>query len=127
MNKNAAFSGGLGSVVEEYGIGQVLQTLALAKQLPGWSAPSACDMRKALEIWGFSMNAAVEGNNSVPRRRIGAAPAAAAAVPADKGCLDTRFKAMGFAQASLCAVTVEESVNSSIGLLGIRRCVERLV
>jgi hypothetical protein len=49
----------LGSAVQEYGIVQVLQTLAVAKQLPKWSAPSAGARDKAFRFWDFCMNAAI--------------------------------------------------------------------
>jgi hypothetical protein len=47
--------------VQEYGIVQVLQTLALAKQLPGWSAPSTGARDKAFDFWDVCMNAVIGG------------------------------------------------------------------
>jgi hypothetical protein len=49
----------LGSAVQEYGLEQLLQTLAYAKQLPDWTAPSAGAMEKAFRFWDFCMNAAM--------------------------------------------------------------------
>jgi hypothetical protein len=51
----------LGSAVQEYGIVQVLQTLGLAKQLPGWSEPSAGARQKAFRFWDYFMKEAIGG------------------------------------------------------------------
>jgi hypothetical protein len=51
----------VGSAVQEYGIVKVLQTLALARELPEWSAPSAGAREKALKFWDYCMYVAVGG------------------------------------------------------------------
>jgi hypothetical protein len=51
----------LGSAVQEYGIVEVLQTLALAKQLPEWSEPAATPREKGFEFWDLCMNAVIGG------------------------------------------------------------------
>jgi hypothetical protein len=52
----------LGSAVQEHGIVQVLQTLAVARQLPGWSAPSAGAKEEAIWFWDCCLNATIVGH-----------------------------------------------------------------
>jgi hypothetical protein len=57
--------GSVSSAVQEYGIVQVLETVASAKQMFEWGAPSAHDRRDAFDIWVNCINAAVGGDNRV--------------------------------------------------------------